>query len=88
MKELMLEKDDRFNYMRMDHETYLELINQVSPFIEKKDTRLREARNLRIASSVLILFLKLNCVLDKIFLFSMQELSLLHISFSKIFDSA
>ena len=42
MKELMLEKDDWFNYMRMNHETYLELLNQVSPFIEKKDTRLRE----------------------------------------------
>ena len=43
MKELKLEKGDWFNYMRMDHETYLELLHQVSPFIEKKNTLLREA---------------------------------------------
>ena len=43
MKELALEKDDWFNYMRMDHDTYLELLSQVSPLIEKKDTCMREA---------------------------------------------
>ena len=37
MKELILEKDDWFNYMRMDHDTYLELLSQVSPLIEKKE---------------------------------------------------
>ena len=43
MKELAIEKDDWFNYMRMDHDTYLELLRQVSPLIEKKDTCMREA---------------------------------------------
>lgn len=43
MKELAIEKDDWFNYMRMDHDTYLELLSQVSPLIEKKDTCMREA---------------------------------------------
>ena len=43
MKELILEKDDWFNYIRMDHDTYLELLSQVSPLIEKKNTRMREA---------------------------------------------
>ena len=43
MKELALEKDDWFNYMCMDHDTYLELLSQVSPLIEKMDTCVREA---------------------------------------------
>ena len=46
------------------------------------------SRNSRSASSVLIPFQKPNCVLDKILLFSMYELRLIHFRFSKIFDIA
>lgn len=43
LAELKFEKDDWFNYLRMDEETYLELLHLVTPFIEKKDTHLRKS---------------------------------------------
>ncbi|XP_068249076.1 uncharacterized protein [Palaemon carinicauda] len=44
LEELRLkEPQDWFNYLRMDEDTFLELLSMVTPIIEKKDTKLREA---------------------------------------------
>lgn len=43
MNELKFHPQDWFNYLRMDEETYLELLNLVTPLIKKEDTHLREA---------------------------------------------
>ena len=37
LSELLFEKGDWFNYLRMDHETFLELLSIIKPFIEKQD---------------------------------------------------
>ncbi|KAJ8963117.1 hypothetical protein NQ318_018582 [Aromia moschata] len=41
--ELRLQPDDWRNYLRMDEETYIELLNLVTPFIKRKDTIMRTA---------------------------------------------
>lgn len=43
LAELKLEPGDWFNYLRMDEETYLELLTLVTPLIQKKSSHLREA---------------------------------------------
>lgn len=43
LNELKLNPGDWFNYLRMDENTYLELLKAVTPFIIKKNTHLREA---------------------------------------------
>ena len=44
LQELRLnEPQDWFNYLRMNEETFLELLSMVTPLIEKKDTTLRNA---------------------------------------------
>ena len=43
LNELRLEPEDWFNYMRMNEETYLELLNYVTPLIQRQDTRMRKA---------------------------------------------
>jgi len=43
LTELKLEPGDWFNYLRMDEETYLELLHLVTHLIKKKNTHLREA---------------------------------------------
>lgn len=43
LEELRLEPDDWRNYLRMDEESYLTLLNLVSPIIVKQDTILRAA---------------------------------------------
>lgn len=43
LNELKLEPEDWFNYLRMDEETYNELLKIVTPRIEKMDTRMRQA---------------------------------------------
>lgn len=43
LTELKLEPGDWFNYLRMDEETYLELLHLVTYLIKKKNTHLREA---------------------------------------------
>lgn len=43
LRELRNEPNDWRNYLRMDEETYVELLRLVSPFIAKKDTVMRKA---------------------------------------------
>lgn len=43
LAELKLEPGDYFNYLQMDEETFLELLNLVTPLIKKKSSHLREA---------------------------------------------
>jgi hypothetical protein len=43
LTELKFEKQDWFNYLRMDEVTYLMLLQTIKPFIEKKDTVMRKA---------------------------------------------
>lgn len=43
LKELQNEPNDWRNYLRMDEETYVELLSLVSPFIAKYDTVMRKA---------------------------------------------
>lgn len=43
LKELRNEPNDWRNYLRMDEETYIELLRLVSPFIAKADTVMRRA---------------------------------------------
>lgn len=43
LNELKFAPEDWFNYLRMDEDTYLELLQKVSPHIIKQDTHLREA---------------------------------------------
>ncbi|VEN44067.1 unnamed protein product, partial [Callosobruchus maculatus] len=38
LEELRLEPGDWYNYLRMDEETYLELLNSVALLIKKQDT--------------------------------------------------
>lgn len=41
--ELRLEPGDWFNYLRMDEETYLELLTLVTPLIQRQDTFMRQS---------------------------------------------
>lgn len=43
LNELKFAPKDWHNYLRMDEETYLNLLALVTPFIKKKDTIMREA---------------------------------------------
>jgi hypothetical protein len=43
LTELKFEKQNWFNYSRMDEETYLMLLQTIKPFIEKKGTVMRKA---------------------------------------------
>lgn len=43
LEELRLEPDDWRNYLRMDEDTYLELLSLVSPLIKHQDTIMRSA---------------------------------------------
>ena len=43
LKELQNEPNDWRNYLRMDEETYIELLSLVSPFIRKANTVMRKA---------------------------------------------
>lgn len=43
INELKLEPDDYRNYLRMDENTYLELLHLITPQIERQDTRMRRA---------------------------------------------
>ena len=43
LKELKLEPGDWYNYLRMDSETYLELLQKVTPRIRKCDSVMRRA---------------------------------------------
>lgn len=43
LEELRLEPDDWRNYLRMDEETYVELLNMVTPLIKRQDTMMRLA---------------------------------------------
>ncbi|XP_071051271.1 putative nuclease HARBI1 [Onthophagus taurus] len=43
LNELRLEVDDYRNYLRMDENTYIELLHLVTPLIEKEDTIMRKA---------------------------------------------
>lgn len=43
LEELRLYPDDWRNYLRMDENSYLELLNLVAPFIRRKDTNMRNA---------------------------------------------
>lgn len=45
---------DYRSYLRMDHSTFIELLNMITPFILKKDTHLREAitPNLRLSCTL------------------------------------
>lgn len=43
LNELRLEPDDYRNYLRMDENTYRELLQLVSPLIQKEDTIMRSA---------------------------------------------
>ena len=61
LEELRLESDDWFNYLRMDHDTYLELLSAVTPYIEKRDTNMRQAITAHerlTATLLLILFIR------------------------------
>ena len=43
LKELSLSSpEDYENYLRMDHSTFLDLLNRVEPFIKKRDTNMRD----------------------------------------------
>ncbi|CAI6376995.1 unnamed protein product [Macrosiphum euphorbiae] len=53
LRELRNEPNDWRNYLRMDEETYVELLKLVSPFIVKKDTVMRKAISTREALSYL-----------------------------------
>ena len=37
LSELLFEKGDWFNYIRMDHDTFCELLSIIKPIIEKQD---------------------------------------------------
>ena len=41
--DLQLEPDDWRNYLRMDEDTYVDLLSRVSPFITYEDTNMRKA---------------------------------------------
>lgn len=41
LEELRLEPDDWWNYLRMDEDTYVELLHLVTPLIERQDTVMR-----------------------------------------------
>lgn len=43
LTELRLEVDDYRNYLRMDENTYIQLLHLVTPLIEKQDTVMRQA---------------------------------------------
>jgi hypothetical protein len=43
LEELKFYSEDWHNYLRMDEVTYLNLLAMVSPLIERKDTRTRQA---------------------------------------------
>ena len=43
MEELRLEPDDFRNYLRMDEDTYVELLSMVTPLIAKQDTHMRKS---------------------------------------------
>ena len=43
LNELRLEPEDWFNYLRMDEETYMELLQIVTPQIKRMDTVMRKA---------------------------------------------
>ncbi|KAJ8937643.1 hypothetical protein NQ318_002157 [Aromia moschata] len=43
LNELRSEPDDWRNYLRMDVETYMYLLNLVTPYIQKQDTCMRKA---------------------------------------------
>uniref|UniRef100_A0A182YTC1 Uncharacterized protein n=1 Tax=Anopheles stephensi TaxID=30069 RepID=A0A182YTC1_ANOST len=43
MEELRLEPKDRLNYARMDEESYMWLLEKVTPLIVKEDTIMRSA---------------------------------------------
>ncbi len=43
LQELRLESDDWRNYLRMDEDSYVTLLNLVSPIIQKQDTMMRSA---------------------------------------------
>lgn len=43
LEELRLEPDDWRNYLRMDEDNYLMLLNLVTPLIQKQDTCMRPA---------------------------------------------
>lgn len=43
LEELRLQPDDWRNYLRMDEDSYVMLLNLVTPIIEKQDTILRSA---------------------------------------------
>lgn len=43
LNELKLDPGDWFNYLRMDEATYFDLLKRVTPYIERRDTRMRKA---------------------------------------------
>ena len=43
LEELRLHPDDWRNYLRMDEDTYLKLLNMVTPILQRKDTIMRAA---------------------------------------------
>ena len=43
LEELKLYPDDWYNYLRIDMNTYHELLNTVAPFIQRQDTCMRKA---------------------------------------------
>lgn len=57
IEELRLEPDDFRNYLRMDENTYVELLEAVSPLIRKQDTVMRTAISCHERLSVTLRFL-------------------------------
>jgi hypothetical protein len=43
LQELRLEPDDQRNYLRMDEESYIQLLQLVTPYIKRNDTNMRMA---------------------------------------------
>lgn len=43
LNELRLDPSDFKSYLRMDHKTYNDLLNMITPYIQKKDTQMRKS---------------------------------------------
>lgn len=57
LEKFCVEKEDWHNYLRMDEETYFELLQLVTPLIEKRSTNMRDSISCHERSTATLRFL-------------------------------
>jgi hypothetical protein len=57
LKELKFEKNDWFNYLRMDENCYLKLLQHITPLIKRQDTVMRKSKSPHERLTVTLRFL-------------------------------